>query len=248
MAIMRYSDSAIKNRSHFKIKFFITNLCTLFNAVLGLCAIFAAFNKQPLMSALLIFIAACCDGCDGRLARAFGVSSTFGSELDSLADAISFCLAPVVLIMTYFPPEYTTFCMAVGAFYLCAGLWRLARFNSSCHNQICYFIGLPTTISAMTLSSSLLIKHLNPFISMEITALIIGSQTILLSLLMVSFIPFAKYPQNRFSVTMLICATLGMLLVYLPLSYSVSLFWGVIQFYIFFYFFTYLLRKKNGKY
>jgi CDP-diacylglycerol---serine O-phosphatidyltransferase len=245
MAIIRFTDSVIKNQqSHTKIKFFIANLFTLANAILGLCAIFAACHKQPLASALLIFIAACFDGCDGKVARAFGVSTAFGSELDSLADAISFCLAPALLIMTYFPQEYAPFCIAMGALYLCSGLWRLARFNSACQNHVCHFIGLPTTISAITIAFSLLIRHLYPFISIHTTALIIGSQTIFLALLMVSCIPFAKCPKNPVIAVSILCTLCALFTLYLPFFYVISFIWSTIQLYIFSYCVAHLVRKK----
>jgi CDP-diacylglycerol--serine O-phosphatidyltransferase len=130
-------------------------ILTFLNAILGFLSIVKSFEGNYKAAAYYLIAAALLDGFDGRLARAFGSTSYFGMELDSLSDAISFCRAPMVLVYCWGPLEGTLSKLLL-AFYLCAGLGRLARFNSTADQQQHYFIGLPTTIAAFFISSLVL--------------------------------------------------------------------------------------------
>src|SRR5581483_7627158 len=106
--------------------------------------------------AYYIILAAFMDLIDGRLARALGSSSYFGMELDSLCDAISFCLAPSVLLYSWFPGPVVGWGTLSLVLYLCLGLSRLARFNLTAEKQQAAFIGLPTPIAAFFVSTLIL--------------------------------------------------------------------------------------------
>ena len=137
----------------YPIKPVIPFLFTFTNALFGLYAIIATFQGAFTTAAWCIIAAVIADGIDGRLARYFGTTGELGGELDSLCDAISFCLAPAVLLYTWYGYEGThawLFLSAAG-FYLCAGLFRLARFNTTDTDQSIFYFGLPTTLAAFFL-------------------------------------------------------------------------------------------------
>ena len=102
-------------------------------------------NAWFLWSALTICFAALFDALDGRLARALHVSSPFGKELDSLADVVSFGVAPALLIYEHVLREHihSWLWMGVAGLYVCCGAARLARYNVSAPNGR-FFVGMPT--------------------------------------------------------------------------------------------------------
>lgn len=165
-------------------------LLTFANAALGLFAILYAVEGEITKGALCLIGAVFCDGIDGRIARALNVASEIGGELDSLADGISFCLAPVVLIYGQFMVS-PRLGMATLVAYLCAGLYRLARFNVSSSNK--YFSGMPTTLAAFIISNVLLFQAaLLKSLPWLVTPKGICSLVVCLSFLMVSRIRIPK--------------------------------------------------------
>lgn len=148
---------SIKQRNLYKKSLFvIPYLFTYLNAIFGFLSILKSLECEYKMAALYIILAAFMDAFDGRLARALGSSSCFGMELDSLCDAISFCLAPTILLYSFFS-EHIAFGGTIAlVFYLCAGLGRLAKFNTAGQNQPAVFTGLPTTIAAFFIASLVL--------------------------------------------------------------------------------------------
>lgn len=136
--------------------FMIPFLFTFANACLGLLSILYALDDYYVVAAYLIIGAAFVDALDGRLARALGSTSSLGMELDSLCDAISFCLAPAILLYElYFYDDGLLAIIAVGI-YLCAGLFRLAKFNITCDSQKNAFIGMPTPAGALLIALSVI--------------------------------------------------------------------------------------------
>jgi CDP-diacylglycerol--serine O-phosphatidyltransferase len=73
------------------------NALTLGNLTCGLFSLIMAINGLHRFSALFIFLAAACDYFDGRVARMLGVTTAIGAQLDSLADLVSFGVAPAIL-------------------------------------------------------------------------------------------------------------------------------------------------------
>src|SRR3546814_4103573 len=96
------------------------------------------------------FAAIIMDILDGGVARLVGATSPFGVQLDSLADLVSFGLAPAVLVYTWVLPEWPiTAWLAAFLWLACAG-FRLARFNFTIDptDDKRYFIGLPSPAAA----------------------------------------------------------------------------------------------------
>lgn len=131
-------------------------ICTFANAFFGMLSVINTLEGDFEFAALCILLAAAMDMFDGRLARALNATSVLGMELDSLCDAISFCLAPTILLYNWVLADKGAFGLFVLGFYLCAGLFRLAKFNTRADAQCSYFVGLPTTAAALFLASVVL--------------------------------------------------------------------------------------------
>jgi CDP-diacylglycerol---serine O-phosphatidyltransferase len=147
---------------------------TVANMMCGYYAILSAFEGRASdfdNAAIAIGVAFLFDSLDGRIARAMGTHSDFGKELDSLADIISFGIAPACLAYAWGiraaasanAPGGIHLEQAgwvVGFFYLACAGWRLARFNiqgmASADKR--YFAGMPTPLAACMIAS---IVHFN---------------------------------------------------------------------------------------
>lgn len=119
----------------------LANALTSGSLVAGFFAVLLVFSGDYYSAAGLILLAAVFDVLDGAAARRAGNEGTFGTNLDSLADVVSFGAAPALAL--YMSSLYTLPIVGVLSclvFFLC-GAWRLARF-STCKNPL-YFVGCP---------------------------------------------------------------------------------------------------------
>ena len=152
-----------------KLKRHIPNFITSLNLFCGCLSVIAAFNEQLTWSAYLIGIAAIFDFMDGLAARLLKVSSEIGKQLDSLADVISFGLAPGIIMFqlisinleVYFTPvpqrELQDILLpCIGLLIPIFSALRLAKFNVDTR-QSNSFIGLPTPANAIFIGSLVLI-------------------------------------------------------------------------------------------
>jgi CDP-diacylglycerol--serine O-phosphatidyltransferase len=130
--------------------YFLPSLITLGAMFAGFSAIIYSLNSKYIDAGIAIFVALILDAIDGRIARLTNTSSSFGSELDSLADIVSFGIAPAVIVFNWELHVWGKVGWLVAFVYCaCAGL-RLARFNSSASNvNTNFFIGLPSPAAAM---------------------------------------------------------------------------------------------------
>lgn len=133
-----------------QIRKHIPNLLTLGNLLSGSIAIvLGTFLGQPELSPWLIILAAVFDFFDGLVARALGVSSPIGKDLDSLADIVSFGLAPAVLVWQVVLGESGALYWSFGVFVLVAfAALRLAKFNND-PRQSHSFRGIPVPANAL---------------------------------------------------------------------------------------------------
>lgn len=139
----------IKESSKRKL-FLVPYACTFANVIFGFLSVISAFENHYLLASCCIMMAGVMDLIDGRLARAFKTTSCLGMELDSLSDAISFCFAPIILLYCWYPYDCGLLSIVAMALYVCAGVFRLARFNVG-GNAASYFTGLPTPIAALSI-------------------------------------------------------------------------------------------------
>jgi len=178
---------------------FIPNILTLTNMFLGFTAIGLILQREPLKAGNLIIIAGLLDAFDGKIARLLGIESRFGVEFDSMADTISFCVVPAILVNTlYVDGLHPLLGSAVSFLPLMFGTIRLAKFNTvyESGDKNNYTVGLTTPISTITIFSFLMFNFENHGTYGDPRTFII-----LLSLvcfLMVSPIHFMKFPLLSF--------------------------------------------------
>lgn len=131
----------------------LPNGFTLANLFFGIFAIVVAARGEFSKACLFIVIGGIADALDGRVARATGTGSRFGSELDSLVDAISFGLAPAMIMFFAVLNKHGWDWIFVFLFVACAVI-RLARFNiEQAGRAKRYFHGLPSPAAGMTLAT-----------------------------------------------------------------------------------------------
>ena len=127
----------------------LPSLFTTGNLFLGFWAIVRTLHGQYAEAAPLIFWAILLDVLDGRIARLTGTTSEFGAELDSLADVVSFGVAPALLVYSWGFGTLPRVGWLVAFLFVVCGALRLARFNvqkSSVDGR--YFVGLPIPAAA----------------------------------------------------------------------------------------------------
>lgn len=131
----------------------LPNGFTLASLFFGMFAIVAASRGEFDTAGLYVVFGGVCDALDGRVARATGTGSRFGSELDSLVDAITFGLAPAMIM--YFAVLNRNGWDWIFAFLFTAcAVIRLARFNvEQAGRAKKYFHGLPSPVAGMTLAT-----------------------------------------------------------------------------------------------
>lgn len=138
--------------------FILPNLFTASSIFVGVISIVEASKENFVLSSWLILLALVFDGLDGRIARMTNTTSQFGVEFDSLADIISFGIAPAMLLYFFIGYEFGRFGILVSAIYVIFGAIRLARFNiSSAKIDPNVFIGLPIPTAAVFVSMWILL-------------------------------------------------------------------------------------------
>lgn len=152
-----------KRREHVrKGMFILPSLFTVANIFCGFLSVSNSIKENYELAGLLIGIAMVLDTLDGRIARMTHTSSAFGVQLDSLADVITFGIAPAVLCYQWAFYHFENFALdragwlASFIFLICAAS-RLARFNvqtSGVHDKR-YFIGMPTPAAAGFVASTI---------------------------------------------------------------------------------------------
>lgn len=148
----------------------LPSILTGCNIVMGFYSIVIVLSRcngpdAPLWyhrSGLMIIFAACFDALDGRVARLTKTTSPFGAQLDSIADIVSFGLAPSVLIYAWALSHYERFGWIAALIFVLAGAIRLARFNvlEDLHSWSCsqYFIGLPIPAAAICIALMVMLE------------------------------------------------------------------------------------------
>lgn len=141
-------------------------------------------------AAWLILLALVFDGMDGRVARMTKTTSKFGLEFDSLADIVSFGVAPAMLLYQYCGMEYGRFGMVVSGLYVVFGAIRLARFNvMTSEVEPSVFIGVPIPTAAVFISI-LILFYEKYMIDIYIPLLL---ATLIVAVLMVSNIRYPSF-------------------------------------------------------
>ncbi len=168
----------------------IPNMITLGSLASGFASLIFTLNSLYELAALAILFAGILDGLDGRIARWLGVTSPMGVELDSLADLVSFGVAPGLLLYGIDLRDIGVVGAVIVIFFVvCAG-YRLARFNLGTPPG--YFVGLPSTVAGGIVASFVLYgaKLHSPFYPLL---------ALVLAILMISQLPYRDFKRIHFS-------------------------------------------------
>ena len=175
----------------------LPSLFTTGNIFCGFYAFIAVLDGKFYMAAWAIVFAIIFDGLDGRIARLTKTTSEFGEQYDSLADVISFGMAPAFLIYVWkLKPFGRIGWMAAFLFLICAAM-RLARFNSiEPEPGTDHFTGLPTPGSAAVIATIVIFSE-DRFMS-PIQPVFLVVTVYLLAFMMVSNIPYPAFKKLTF--------------------------------------------------
>jgi CDP-diacylglycerol--serine O-phosphatidyltransferase len=186
--------------------FWVPNAITALNLVSGSLAVFFAVDGQLGWASVFILIAAVFDFLDGFAARLLKAYSSIGKELDSLADMVSFGLAPAAIVFTML--EYTLFginqpiqdidanwsqwlVLFTSLVIPVAGAFRLAKFNTD-DRQSEQFLGMPIPANAIFFASLGLILELGTNLSVQ--SVILNKYVILAAVFVCSFLMVSELP------------------------------------------------------
>ena len=182
-------------------KRFFPNTLTITNMFLGFISIILIMQSEYINAGLLILLAGLMDIFDGKIARLLGISSKFGVEFDSLADTVSFCISPSLLVYSLYAYHLPFILSLVISFIpLICGTVRLAKYNLETdeNSHKSYFIGLSTPISTVTILAYMYFNNQiggEGFYGDPNIALVL---VVVLGLLMLSPVPFPKVPLITF--------------------------------------------------
>jgi CDP-diacylglycerol--serine O-phosphatidyltransferase len=155
--------------------YILPNLFTASSIFVGVISIVEASKEHFILASWLVLLALVFDGLDGRVARMTNTTSQFGVEFDSLADIISFGIAPAMLLYFFVGHTYGRFGILVSALYVIFGAIRLARFNiSTAKTDPNVFIGLPIPTAAVFVSMWVLLFHKYTLEAYSITLLFLA--------------------------------------------------------------------------
>ena len=176
---------AVKTKRLRRSVLVLPSLFTVANLFCGYYAILSTMNQMYQQAAVAIGIAILLDSMDGFIARLTNTSSEFGLQLDSLADMISFGVAPSILVLSWgLLPNADMRLAYVAAFtFTVCGATRLARFNVQAGN-LKHFVGLPIPAAGGTIAA-IVYFFVNP-IADPLYANIMLAITFVLAFLMVS--------------------------------------------------------------
>jgi len=152
-----------KRRPKMKMRrgiYILPNLFTTGNLFCGFWAIISVFQERFFYAAIAILLAAVFDVLDGKVARLSGATSKFGIQYDSLADLVSFGIAPALLAFSWALREYGKFGWLAAFLFVACGALRLARFNvQTSSGEVKYFKGLPIPAAASMIALTILLYH-----------------------------------------------------------------------------------------
>ena len=220
----RRSVSALRRRRWSELRerrrqtiFLLPGLLTTGNLLCGFYAIVLTLEQRYWWAAIALFVGIVMDVLDGKVARLTRTTTQFGVELDSLADVVSFGVAPALLLYAWALAPLGRVGQGAAFLYVVCGTLRLARFNVLTGvTDRRYFIGLPIPGAAGTVASMVLFLDPTEFDRVELFAL--ACATYLLAFLMISNIRYYSFKDLNFAkrhpFPVLLVAALGIVIVF----------------------------------
>jgi len=150
-----------KRRTPVKMRrgiYILPNLLTTGNLLCGFWSIISVFQERFYFAAVAILLAAVFDEFDGKVAKLSGTTSKFGMQYDSLADLVSFGVAPALLAFSWALRPYGKFGWLAAFLFVACGAIRLARYNVLASvGETKYFKGLPIPVAAAVIAFTILL-------------------------------------------------------------------------------------------
>ncbi len=175
--------------------YILPNLFTTGNLFCGFWAIVSVFQEKFYYAAVAILLASVFDILDGKVARLSGATSKFGVQYDSLADLISFGVAPALLAFSWALRPYGRFGWLAAFLFVVCGALRLARFNvMSAAGDTKYFKGLPIPAAATMIALTILL-YLRLIETGWVKDIVILIMIYVLAFLMVSNIRYVSFKE-----------------------------------------------------
>jgi CDP-diacylglycerol---serine O-phosphatidyltransferase len=178
--------------------FLFPSLLTTGNLFCGFFALLLSVDHRYTEAAVAIFVAMVMDLLDGRVARLMKATSQFGVEYDSLADVISFCVAPAFLLYSFALHQLGRAAWFGAFLFVVCGALRLARFNVQTGSvDRRFFVGLSTPAAAGVAAS--LVILLDGEETSRVVRVAIAVATYVLALLMVSTFRYWSFKEIDFA-------------------------------------------------
>jgi len=175
--------------------YILPNLFTTANLFCGFWSIISVFQEHYFYGAVAILLAAIFDVLDGKVARLSGATSKFGIQYDSLADLVSFGIAPAVLAFSWALRPFGRFGWFAAFLFVVCGALRLARFNVlAAVGDTKFFKGLPIPAAASMVSLVILL-YLRLIETGWIKDIVVLGMIYVLAFLMVSSIRYFSFKE-----------------------------------------------------
>jgi CDP-diacylglycerol--serine O-phosphatidyltransferase len=196
--------------------FLLPSLLTTGNLFCGFLALILTAQERFVEAAVSVFVAMVLDVLDGKVARLTNTTTQFGVEFDSLADVVSFCVAPAFMLYALVLGRLGRAAWLAAFLFVICGALRLARFNVySGVTDRRFFVGLPTPAAAGMVVATVLLLAGDEIERWQAMAVAVG--TYLVALLMVSTFRYVSFKQVDFArrrpVGVLLLVVLGVLIV-----------------------------------
>ncbi len=197
--------------------FLLPSLLTTGNLFCGFLALLLTVQGRYTDAAISIFIAMVMDLLDGRVARLMKATSQFGVEYDSLADVVSFCVAPGFLVYSFALAQLGRPAWFAAFLFVICGALRLARFNVFTGvSDKRFFTGLSTPAAAAVICSSVILIN-NVVGPSRVLSVVMAIGTYIAALLMVSTFKYWSFKEfgwaQRHPAQTLLVVVLGVMIV-----------------------------------
>ena len=177
--------------------YLLPNLFTTAALFSGFYAIVSSMNGHFEASAMAIFVAMVLDGLDGRVARMTNTQSKFGAEYDSLADMVSFGVAPALVMFSWALSGLGKFGWAMAFIYVACAALRLARFNTQIDTaDKNFFSGLASPAAAAVVAGIIWVCQEQGWVGSDLpfeVSVVAGIVTAIVGFLMILNVPYNSF-------------------------------------------------------
>ena len=177
--------------------YLLPNLFTTAALFAGFYAIIAGMRGDYEAAAIAIFFAMLLDGLDGRVARLTNTASKFGAEYDSLADMVSFGVAPALVVYSWGLADLGKFGWSVAFIYVACAALRLARFNTQIEvADKAWFTGLASPAAAAVIAGTVWVCNDIGWSGFDLpfqASVAVALLTALIGILMIANVPYYSF-------------------------------------------------------